>query len=401
MDYKSIRDFDLKDKHVLLRADLNVPSQDGKPTDTTRIDRLKNSIDQLRKAGAKILIISHFGRPKGTPNPEMSLAFLTPALEERWGASVQFVPACIGEEAENAANNLAPGDIALLENLRFHEGEEANDQGFASELAKLADIYINDAFSASHRAHASTEAIAHLLPTAAGPLMEEELNALDQALGHPQKPVAAITGGSKISTKLNVLNNLIKKVDYLVLGGAMANTFLHAKGINIGQSLCEKDMAQEAQKIMDAAESNNCEIILPRDVVTVKELKENAEHKTLPCEQIPEDEWAVDTGPEAAAYILEKIKNCKTVVWNGPLGVFETKPFDQGTNTVAQGVADLTKSEQLISIAGGGDTAAALENAGVSQDFTYISTAGGAFFEWLEGKTLPGVAALSAFHQAA
>jgi phosphoglycerate kinase len=400
MNFKSIRDMDLKNKRVLLRADLNVPAKSGKVTDTTRIDRLKPTIDYLRKAGAKILILSHFGRPDGERNPQMSLAFLTPALEQSWGVGVKFAQDCIGPSAESLVNSLKAGEVGLLENLRFHKGEEENDKGFARELAKLGDIYVNDAFSAAHRAHASTEGIAHLLPAAAGLLMEEELNALDAALGNPQKPVAAITGGSKISTKLSVLNNLINKVDYLILGGAMATTFLYAKGAEVGGSMCEKDMADEARRILANAEKAGCTIVLPVDSITVTDIAPNASFQTVPADKIPEGNKAIDVGIKSREATTAVLKKCKTLVWNGPMGVFEIKPFDEGTNALAQEVAKLTKAKKLVSIAGGGDTVAALENAGVADEFTYISTAGGAFLEWLEGKTLPGVAALESYAKA-
>ncbi len=391
MDFKTLRDFDLKNKTVLMRADLNVPKQNNVVTDTARIDRLKPTIDYLRDQGAKILILSHFGRPEGEQNPQMSLAFLAALLEKQWNTPVSFSPYCIGENAKQAARATQSGEITLLENVRFHKGEKANDPKFAAQLAELADIFVNDAFSVSHRAHASTEGLAHLLPCAAGMLMEEELNALNAALEAPEKPVLAVAGGSKISTKLDVLANLIEKVDYLVLGGGMANTFLYAQDNKLGKSLCEKDMADTARNIMEKAKNIGCEIILPRDVVTVTDLKENAPHKTVNITDIDENAMAIDVGPQSIAYITEKINISKTVVWNGPLGVFEIKPFDKGTNQIAKAVAQ----SSAISVAGGGDTVAALENAGVIQDFTYISTAGGAFLQWLEGKDLPGVAALA------
>jgi len=394
MSFKSLRDYDLHNKRVLLRADLNVPAKSGKVTDTTRIDRLKPTIDYLRKAGARILILSHFGRPDGEYNPQMYLAFLTQVLHERWGADIRFVQNCIGEKAEAAAANLKSGEIALLENVRFHKGEEANDSSFTRELAKLGDVYVNDAFSAAHRAHASTEGLAHLIPSAAGLLMEEELRALDQALGNPQKPVAAIAGGSKISTKLSVLNNLIDKVDFLILGGGMANTFLFAQGAEIGESLCERDMAEEARKIMDNARKRGCKILLPTECVTVTEIKANTDYLLSPSSHIPAGRMAIDAGPGSIKTILENIEDCKTIVWNGPMGVFEIKPFDNGTNMLARAIAQRTRSGQCVSIAGGGDTVSALENAGVIHDFTYVSTAGGAFLEWLEGRSLPGVEAL-------
>ncbi|MCE7886304.1 MAG: phosphoglycerate kinase [Alphaproteobacteria bacterium PRO2] len=393
MKFKTIRDIDLNNKRVLMRADLNVPAQHGKVTDTARIDRLKPTIDHLRKAGARTLILSHFGRPDGERNPQMSLAFLLPALEASWGTKVKFAQDCIGDKAEALTASLQPGEIAILENVRFHKGEEANDPAFCKELAKNGDIYVNDAFSVSHRAHASTEGLAHLLPAAAGFLMEEELNALDRALERPRKPVAAIAGGSKISTKLKVLKNLVEKVDFLILGGGMANTFLHAQGADIGMSLCEKDMAAEARKIMDHAASKGCKILLPIDSVTVTSIHPGAEYEIDDSRKIPADRMAIDVGPKTIQYILDETKNCKTLVWNGPMGVFEIKPFDAGTNAIAVETAKRTKNG-LISVAGGGDTVAALENAGAADDFTYISTAGGAFLEWLEGRTLPGVAAL-------
>lgn len=394
MRFKTLKDFSFKDKTVLLRADLNVPAQHGRITDTARITRLKPTIDFLRAQGAKILVLSHFGRPEGEMNPQMSLAFLAPALEDSWGTQVRFAADCIGPKAIAAAQSLKAGDIALLENVRFHKGEEKNDPAFAQELAKTGDIFINDAFSAAHRAHASTEGLAHILPSGAGLLMEEELEALGKALGAPQRPVAAITGGSKISTKLEVLSHLVTKVDFLILGGGMANTFLYAKDIDVGNSLCEKGMLRQAADILTLASKNACEIILPRDVVAVKEIHQGAQSRIAPVGGLRDDEMAIDVGPETLDYIGSKIKTCKTVVWNGPMGIFEIKPFDRGTNALAGLVADQTAKGACISVAGGGDTVAALENAGASDRFTYVSTAGGAFLEWLEGKTLPGVAAL-------
>lgn len=396
MTFKTIRDIDLNNKRVLLRADLNVPAQSGKVTDTARIDRLKPTIDYLCKSGAKTIILSHFGRPDGEHNPQMSLAFLLSTLEESWGVPVKFAQDCIGPKAESLIADMKPGQVAILENVRFYKGEEANDPAFCKELAKLGDIYVNDAFSVSHRAHASTEGLAHLLPAAAGFLMEEELNALDRALGNPSRPVAAIAGGSKISTKLKVLNNLVQKVDFLILGGGMANTFLHAQGAEIGLSLCEKDMADEAKKIMDTAAAKGCKILLPVDSVTVTSIQPRAEYEIHDSRKIPSGRMAIDVGDQTIAHIINEIKNCRTLVWNGPMGVFEIKPFDEGTNALAREIATRTKKQELVSIAGGGDTAAALENAGVANDLTYISTAGGAFLEWLEGRTLPGVAALTA-----
>ncbi|PCK00306.1 MAG: phosphoglycerate kinase [Zetaproteobacteria bacterium] len=395
MDFKTIKDIDIKNKTILLRADLNVPKQNHKVTDTTRIKRLTPTIKYLREQGAKILILSHFGRPEGEQNPEMSLAFLTPILEKSWDCPVKFSPECIGDVAQSIAKTAKAGDVILLENLRFHKGERSNDPEFAKSLAALGDIYVNDAFSASHRAHASTTGITQHLPSVAGLLMQEELSALSKALNAPETPVLAVTGGSKISTKINVLKNLSEKVDFLVLGGGMANTFLYAQGVSMGLSLCEKDMADTARDIMYTTARVGCEIILPKDVVTVSELKENATYDVVDVDKIADDKMAIDIGPKTIAYISEKIKEAKTVVWNGPMGVFEIKPFDNGTNEIAQIVAAQTKAKKCISIAGGGDTIAALENAGAATDFSYISTAGGAFLEWLEGKELPGIVALS------
>ena len=401
MDFQTLNDLDVKGKRVLLRADLNVPAQRGKVTDTTRIDRLKPTIDFLRDAGAKVLILSHFGRPEGEQNPEMSLAFLVSKLEECWDCKVRFASDCIGERAQAMADSLENGDVALLENVRFHKGEKDNDPAFVSELAKIGDVFVNDAFSASHRAHASTEGLAHHMPSAAGLSMAKELEALDSALDNPKKPVVAITGGSKISTKLSVLYNLVEKVDYLILGGAMANTFIYAQGGDVGASMCESDMKDEALKILKHAEEKSCKILLPLDATVVGELKINAEHRHVPADSVPAGMMAIDAGPQSIAYFLEEIKDCKTLVWNGPLGVFEIEPFDAGTNGLAEAVAKRTREGSLISIAGGGDTVAALENAGVVGDLTYMSTAGGAFLEWLQGKPLPGVAALSKTKQAA
>lgn len=381
MTYKTLRDFNLKNKTVLLRADLNVPVQEGQVTDFTRIDRLKPTIDYLKDHAERVIILSHYGRPKGQENMEYSLNFLPPVLKQQWGVDVGF-----GIEAAD--------QITLLENLRFNAGEEANDPNFAKELASLGDIFINDAFSAAHRAHASTEGITHYLPSGAGLLMEAEVDALTKALEAPTKPVMAVVGGAKVSTKLSVLNNLSKKVDYLVLGGGMANTFLYAKGHAVGKSLCEKDMADEANKIMNNAQKAECKIILPKDQIVVRDFKENADHEIIQVGNIKDDQESIDIGPASIQEIEQLAEDCKTVLWNGPMGVFEMKPFDNGTNKVAQKVAELTKSGKLISVAGGGDTVSALDNAGVVQDFSYISTAGGAFLEWIEGKELPGVKAL-------
>lgn len=401
MNFKTLRDIDVKHKTVLVRMDLNVPIQNGQITDTTRIDRLKPTIDYLKTAGAKIVILSHFGRPSGTYDPSLSLQFLIKTLQQHWGITAHFAKNCIGYDAENAINSAKFGEAILLENLRFHEGEKSNAPDFVKALSSLGDIYINDAFSASHRAHASTCGLAHLMPTAAGLLMEAELIALEKALGNPQKPVMGIIGGSKISTKLSVLYNLTKCTDMLFLGGGMANTFLYAEGADVGNSLCEKDMKEEAIKIMAHAKTNNCEVILPADMVVAEDLKENAQTQIVESKSIPQGYMALDIGPQSIDMIGEKLGDCKTVLWNGPMGVFETPPFDEGTTALAQIVATKTKDGDIVSIAGGGDTLAALEHANTAEHFTYLSTAGGAFLEWLEGKDLPGVAALGAYENAA
>lgn len=395
-NFRSLHDIETHNQVILLRVDLNVPTQDGRVTDTARINRLKPTISYLQNQNARIVILSHFGRPKGDNTSGLSLAFLIPTLSKAWNTPVKFCQKTIGEETKTFIDGLKEGEIGLLENIRFHEGEEANDANFVEALSQLGDIYINDAFSCSHRAHASIDGLAKTMPSAAGLLMEEELSALDKALGNPQKPVCAIAGGSKISTKLPVLYNLTEKADFLVLGGGMANTLLFAQGANLGSSLCEKDMKEEALKVLDHAKTHNCEIILPLDMVVVRDLQENADHSISDAHAIPEGKMAVDIGPQTIEHVLEKTKSCKTVVWNGPLGVFEIQPFDTGTNALAKAIAQRTQQGEVVSIAGGGDTVAALENAEVGSHFSYISTAGGAFLEWLEGKSLPGVAALKA-----
>lgn len=400
MDFQSLKDADVKNKYVLLRADLNVPAENGHVTDTTRIDRLKPTIEFLSQMGARTIILSHYGRPKGV-TPEFSLEFILPELESSWGRTVKFARDSIGDDAQAEKKNLMPGEILLLENIRFHPEEEKNDPAFTQQLAQLGDMYVNDAFSAAHRAHASTEGLAHLLPTYAGLLMEEELNALNKALGKPERPLAAVVGGSKISTKLDLLSNLVAKVDYLILGGGMANTFMYAKGIEVGKSLCEKDMKDQALAIMDKAKANKCEIVLPVDRVVVKEFGKGVPYEVVSADSIPADMEGVDIGPASVENIKAKLAACKTVIWNGPMGVFEVKPFDNGTNGIGRAIAELTAAKKLISVAGGGDTVSALENAGVAESMTYVSSAGGAFLEWMEGKTLPGVAALSQKKKAA
>lgn len=387
-------------KKILLRVDFNVPLINGVITDTTRIDRALPTIRELQKKGAIVVLVAHFGRPKGKDASE-SLAPIAKKLEELLGSPVTFIPDCIGPDVEKAVAALSAGQVAMLENVRFYAEEEKNDPEFAKQLAKLGDIYVNDAFSAAHRAHASIEGVARLLPAYAGRLMEEELNALQAGLENPQRPVMAIVGGSKVSTKLSVLENLVKKVDYLALGGGMQNTFFVAQGVEVGQSLCERDMIDEAKKIMAAAEKAGCKIVLPVDRVAIKEFGPNAPFTIVPFDQLPSDQEAVDIGPGTVENLRNILKTCKTVLWNGPMGRFEVKPFDNGTNGLAQAVAELTKTNGLQSVGGGGDTVSALEQAGVVNDFSYVSTAGGAFLEWMEGKILPGVAVLERTAKAA
>jgi phosphoglycerate kinase len=382
-------------KRVLVRADLNVPMQDGKVSDATRIARLVPTLRELADKGARVIVLSHFGRPKGKRDASMSLAPLAPELGRALGGrTVAFASDCVGPEAERVAGALGNGDVALLENLRFHKGEEDNDLDFAKALAKLGDLYVNDAFSCAHRAHASTAAIAALLPRAAGRLMQAELDALGKALESPQRPLAAVVGGAKVSTKLDLLSNLLKRVDVLVIGGGMANTFLYAAGINVGKSLCERDLADTARKIAAEACAANRQIVLPVDAVVAGGLADGKNARTVPIGQVPTDQMILDVGPLSIAATVKSLEACRTLVWNGPLGAFEHAPFDAGTTAVARAAAMLTKSGKLLSVAGGGDTVAALAHAGVEDEFSYVSTAGGAFLEWLEGKELPGVAAL-------
>jgi len=395
-NHRTIDELDVAGKRVLLRADFNVPMKKGQVTDRTRIERGAVTIAELAKRGAKVIVVSHFGRPDGKRVPEMSLAPIAPVLSEALkGKPVAFAEDCIGEPASAAVAKLKPGDVLLLENLRFHAEEEKNDPGFAKALASLGDLYVNDAFSTAHRAHASTEAIARLLPSAAGRLMEAELDHLERALGNPERPLAAIVGGAKVSTKLELLGNLIAKVDLLVIGGGMANTFLHAQGIGIGKSLAERDMAATATAILDKAKARKAEIALPLDAVVAPELKAGVPAKTVAIGAVPADQMILDVGPATVADLKRRLAGCRTLVWNGPVGAFETAPFEAGTVALANYAADLTQAGKLLSVAGGGDTVAALAQAGVSEKFSYVSTAGGAFLEWLEGKTLPGVAALA------
>ncbi len=392
--FRTIDSLDVAGKRVLVRVDFNVPMKDGKVTDTTRIDRTLPTLRELSEKGAKVIVISHLGRPKGQKKPEFSLKPVANALADALHAPVTFAFDCIGPEATGVVNAMKNGGFAMLENLRFYPQEEKNDPEFAKELAKNGDILVSDAFSCSHRAHASVEALARIIPSVAGRLMQAELEALEGALVKPEHPVAAVVGGAKISTKLDVLGNLVSRVDQLIIGGAMANTFLNAKGVGIGKSLCEHDMAESAREIMSTAEKAGCEIVLPSDAVVAAEFKEGAQATTVPVGEVPPDKMILDVGPKSIEDLNRRLAGYKTLLWNGPLGAFEVQPFDAGTNAVAQEAARLTKAGKLLSVAGGGDTVAALAHAGVGDQFSYVSTAGGAFLEWLEGKTLPGVAVL-------
>ncbi|MCJ8336313.1 MAG: phosphoglycerate kinase [Epibacterium sp.] len=394
MSWKTLDDMELAGKTVLTRVDINVPMEDGRVTDDTRIQRIVPTIKDILAQGGKPVLLAHFGRPKGKVVADMSLQPLVPALEAALGAPVVFVADCRGPAAEAAVAALPEGSVLLAENTRFHAGEEKNDDALATEMAALGDIYCNDAFSAAHRAHASTEALAQKLPACAGRLMQAELSALDSALGEPKRPVVAVVGGAKVSTKLDLLGNLVGKVDRLVIGGGMANTFLAAQGIDVGKSLCEHDMADTAREIMGKADAAGCKIILPSDVVVAREFKAGADNETVAKDACPADAMILDAGPATVAIVAETLAECKTLIWNGPMGAFEITPFDAATNAAARKAAELTKAGALISVAGGGDTVAALNQAGAAEAFTYISTAGGAFLEWMEGKELPGVAAL-------
>jgi phosphoglycerate kinase len=392
--FRTLDDLQLKGKRVLVRADLNVPMKNGKVADASRIDRQAPTIRELSEKGAKVIVLSHFERPKGKVVPSMSLKPIVPALSKAVGKPVAFADDCVGEKAKAAVSKLKNGDILLLENTRFHAGEEANDQSFARQLASLGDLYVNDAFSAAHRAHASTEALAHLLPAAAGRSMQAELGHLHKALGDPRHPLMAVVGGAKVSTKIELLTNLIAKVDVLVIGGAMANTFLAAEGRNVGKSLYEEGELDAARNVIGSATDAGTVIILPKDVVVAKELKEKTRHRTTDVFGVKIDEMILDVGPATVEEFSRRLLTTATLVWNGPLGAFETSPFDVGTVAAAKAIGQRTKEGRLTSIAGGGDTVAALNKAGVADEFTYISTAGGAFLEWLEGKELPGVTAL-------
>ncbi|WP_439577348.1 phosphoglycerate kinase [Elioraea sp.] len=393
--FRTLDTLEARGKRVLLRADLNVPMQDGKVSDLTRLERLSSTIRELAEKGAKVIVLSHFDRPKGKRVPEMSLKPVAEALGRVLGRPVGFAADCIGAPAEKAVAGMQPGDVLVLENTRFHAGEERNEPALADAIARLGDAYVNDAFSAAHRAHATTEALAHRLPPYAGRLMQAELEALEQALGNPARPVAAIVGGSKVGTKLDLLGNLVAQVNHLVIGGAMANTFLAARGVAVGRSLQEAELHDTAREIEAKAKAAGCAILLPVDAVVARDLRAGAPSETVTIDAVPDDAMILDVGPLTTASVLDRLAACRTLVWNGPLGAFETPPFDVATVRVAKGVAWLTKAGTLLSVAGGGDTVAALRHAGVAEDLTYVSAAGGAFLEWMEGKTLPGVAALA------
>ena len=387
MGWKTLDDLDLDGKRVLTRIDVNVPIEGGRVSDATRIERVAPTVRDIRAKGGRPVLLAHLGRPKGRPDPDLSLRQLVPALEEAFGERVAF---CDGDA-------LPEGDgIVLLENTRFEPGEEACDEALARRWAALGDVYVNDAFSAAHRAHASTEALARLLPSAAGRSMEAELRALEAALGSPERPVVAVVGGAKVSTKIDLLRNLVARVDKLVIGGGMANTFLAASGLPIGRSLAERDRTDTAREIAQAAADAGCELLLPRDVVVAHRLEAGAPFRILPAEDCPEDAMILDLGPDSVAHIRQAMDESRTLIWNGPLGAFEHEPFDAGTEAAARHAAELTRAGRLVTVAGGGDTVSALARAGVVDDFTYVSTAGGAFLEWMEGRTLPGVAALGA-----
>lgn len=394
--FKTLDDLhDIAGKRVLVRVDLNVPVSEGRVTDATRIERVAPTIRELAEKGAKVILLAHFGRPKGQPVADMSLSLIAPAVEDVLDHAVFFAPDCIGVPAEEAIAKMNSGDVLLLENTRFHKGEEKNDPDFTAALAKNGDIYVNDAFSAAHRAHASTEGLARHLPAYAGRTMQAELEALEKGLGNPSHPVVAIVGGAKVSTKIDLLMNLVKKVDALVIGGGMANTFLAAQGIDVGKSLCEHDLADTARNIMGEAQTAGCSIVLPVDGVIAREFKAGAANEVVAIDAIPSDAMVLDVGPKSVEKVNGWISDAKTLVWNGPLGAFEIQPFDAATVAAARHAAEQTRAGRLVSVAGGGDTVSALHHAGVADDFTYISTAGGAFLEWMEGKELPGVLALT------
>lgn len=393
--FRTLDSVEVKGKRVLVRVDFNVPMQDGKVTDATRIERSTATIRELAAKGAKVILLSHFGRPKGKPEPGLSLAPIAEALARVLGQPVAFASDCIGPEAEAVVAGLPEGGVALLENLRFHPEEEKNDPAFARALAELGELYVNDAFSCSHRAHASVVALAELLPAYAGRLMQAELEALERVLGGAARPAAALVGGAKVSTKLAILGNLLDRVDTLIIGGGMANTFLAAEGLSVGKSLCEPDLAHEAKAIIERAQAKGVEILLPLDAVVAREFKPHAPSRVVGVEEVGADEMILDVGPRTVRDIEEKLNSAKTLLWNGPLGAFEVPPFDAATVAVAKTAAELTRARKLVTVAGGGDTVAALAHAGVLESFSYVSTAGGAFLEWLEGKELPGIKALA------
>jgi len=394
--FRTLDSADVKGKRVLLRVDLNVPMENGKVGDATRIERVLPTIREIADRGGKVILLAHFGRPKGGPDEANSLRPVAAAVAEHLGRPVGFAADCVGPVAASAIAAMKDGDVLLLENTRFYKAEEKNDPAFVEQLAALGDIFVNDAFSAAHRAHASTEGVAHKLPAFAGRAMQAELDALTLALGSPVRPVAAIVGGAKVSTKLDLLGNLVKRVDILVIGGGMANTFLFAQGKSVGKSLCEKDLADTARAIIEAAKAANCRILLPIDANVAKEFKAHAPSRFVDVDHVAEDEMILDIGPKSIAEVETALAGIKTLVWNGPFGAFELPPFDLGTMQVAKTAAALTKDGKLKSVAGGGDTVSALNAAGVVDQFTYVSTAGGAFLEWMEGKVLPGVEALRA-----
>ncbi|MEK6638550.1 MAG: phosphoglycerate kinase [Pseudomonadota bacterium] len=393
--FKTLDDMpEIKGLRILVREDLNVPMRDGVVSDDTRLRATAETLSELADRGAKVFVLAHFGRPKGKPDPSMSLRQVVPALAQVLGRDVGFLDGCAGQAIADEGHKMANGSITVLENTRFHAGEESNDPAFITQMAQLGDLYVNDAFSAAHRAHVSTEGLAHQMPAYAGRAMEAELVALEKALGNPEKPVAAVVGGAKVSSKLDVLSHLVAKVDHLIIGGGMANTFLAARGVNVGKSLCEHDLAATAEAILDAADAAGCTVHLPYDVVVAKEFRSNPPTRTVNVHEVAVDEMILDVGPAAVESLGDVLKNCRTLVWNGPMGAFETPPFDEATVTLAKMAAALTLEGSLVSVAGGGDTVAALNHAGVAGNFTFVSTAGGAFLEWMEGRELPGVAAL-------
>ncbi len=395
MTMRAITDIDVSGKTLVIRADLNAPTNGGVVTDSTRIDRFAAGLKDLLARGASAVVLSHFGRPKGKPVPEMSLKPITAALAEALGTDVKFASDCVGDSVESIAGGLKPGEVMLAENLRFHAGEEANDAGFAAQLARLGDTYVNDAFSCAHRAHASTAAIADLLPAFAGPMLSEEVGALAIALEAPKRPSVALVGGAKVSSKISVLKNLVEKVDSIIIGGGMANTFFYADGVDVGKSLCETDQVDTVREIQTLARAANCELVLPIDIVYAFKFADNARNMIADVADCPQEAMILDAGPKSVVKFRTVMAHAQTILWNGPLGAFEIRPFEQATKQVAMEVAELTRGGLVTSVAGGGDTVAALNMAGVAEDFTYISSAGGAFLEWIEGKELPGIAALN------